>query len=188
MRFDKEAHFWDEKPRRVELGKKVADFIEEYVKDKIVLDFGCGTGLVSLNLSNAKEILGCDLSCEMVNIYNKKASILKYNAKAICEDIKNIDKKFDVIVANMVFHHIKDIQKMLKILSDKLNQDGYLFISDLYKEDGSFHDKGNDDVFHFGFEKDDFRSDYFEIVDYQKIYTIKKHKKFDVYIVKLQKK
>ena len=188
MRFDKEAHLWDEKPRRVELGKNVANYVKKYCDNKTILDFGCGTGLVSLNLCNAKEILGCDLSSEMVKIYNQKAKIFKCNAKAVCEDVVNIDKKFDVIVTSMVFHHIKDIQGMLKILHSKLNNNGYLFIADLYIEDGSFHDKGNDDVFHFGFKKEDFESEYFKIVDYQKIYTIKKHKNFDVYILHLKVK
>jgi 2-polyprenyl-3-methyl-5-hydroxy-6-metoxy-1,4-benzoquinol methylase len=188
MRFNKEAHLWDEKPRRIELGKNVANYVKNYCDNKTILDFGCGTGLVSLNLCNAKKILGCDLSSEMVNLYNQKATLLKCNAKALCEDVINIDKKFDVIVANMVFHHIKDIQAMFKILYSKLNDNGYLFISDLYKEDGSFHDNGNDDVFHFGFEKEDFYCEYFTIINYQKIYTIQKHKKFEVYIAQLKVK
>jgi len=186
MRFDKEANLWDEKPRRVELGKAVAKYTQKDCYEKSVLDFGCGTGLVSLEL-DAKEILGVDLSPQMVKIFNQKAQILGKNAKAICEDVNNVNKKFDVIVASMVFHHIKDINLMLKILSKKLNPNGKLFIADLYKEDGSFHDKGNDDVFHFGFEKDSFDSKYFDLLSFDKLYTIKKHKEFDTYIWLLKK-
>jgi len=186
MRFDKEASLWDEKPRRVELAKAVAKYAQKDCFDKRVLDFGCGTGLVSLEL-DAKEILGVDLSCEMVKIFNKKAQILGKNAKAICEDVKNVNNKFDVIVSSMVFHHIENIKEMLRILSEKLNSNGKLFIADLYKEDGSFHDKGNDDVFHFGFEKESFESKYFKLLNFETIYSVKKHKNFDVCMWELKK-
>ena len=186
MRFDKEASLWDEKPRRVELGQKVANYIQKDCKDKSVLDFGCGTGLVSLNLQ-AKKILGVDLSCEMVNIFNQKAQQLGINAKAICEDVNNVNSKFDVIVASMVFHHINEIENMLDILYQKLNKNGKLFIADLIEEDGSFHDKGNDDVAYFGFNKQSFEHKKFKLINFCNIYTIQKHKKFDVYMWELQK-
>ena len=186
MRFDKEASLWDEKPRRVELAKAVAKYAQKDCYEKSVLDFGCGTGLVSLEL-DAKEILGVDLSCEMVKKFNQKAQMLGKKAKAICEDVNNMNKKFDIIVSSMVFHHIKDIQEMLKILSEKLNKNGKLFIADLYLEDGTFHDKGNDDVFHFGFEKNSFNSEYFELLNFETIYSVKKHKYFDVCMWELKK-
>jgi len=188
MRFDLEALNWDEKPRRVELAKAVSEYVKKDVIDKSVLDFGCGTGLVSLNFCGlAKDILGVDLSDKMVEIYNQKAKKIDCNAKAISEDVNNVNIKFDVIVANMVFHHIKDIQEMLKILSEKLNPNGKLFISDLYLEDGTFHDKGNDDVSHFGFEKKSFESKYFKLLNFETIYKIKKHKNFDVCMWELKK-
>jgi cyclopropane fatty-acyl-phospholipid synthase-like methyltransferase len=187
MRFDNEAALWDEKPRRVELGLAVAKYAQKDCYEKKVLDFGCGTGLVSLNL-DAKEILGVDLSCEMVDVFNKKAQKLGKNAKAICEDVNNVNIKFDVIVASMVFHHIENIQDMLRVLSEKLNNNGKLFIADLYLEDGTFHDKGNDDVYHFGFDKNSFDGKYFNRLNCEVIYKVKKHKEFDVCIWELIKK
>jgi len=189
MRFDKEAIFWDEKPRRVELANNVCEYVNKFISSKTkILDFGCGTGLVSLNLcQKVDEIIGVDLSCEMVNIYNQKAKKLNCNAVGLCEDVNNVNKKFDMIVSSMVFHHIEDIENMLNILSDKLVENGKLFIADLFQEDGSFHDKGNGDVFHFGFDKEDFTNKNFKIDNFQKIYTISKHKKFDVFIIELTK-
>ena len=187
MRFDLEALNWDEKPRRVKLAKAVVDFIKDDIVGKRVLDFGCGTGLVSLNFCGKADILGIDLSCEMVNIFNQKAKQLNCSAKAICDDIININDKFDIIVANMVFHHIKNIDEMLNILCDRLKNNGILVISDLGLEDGTFHDKGNDDVFHFGFEKDSFNHKCYKLLHFDKIFTINKHKDFDVFIWKLKK-
>jgi len=189
MRFDKEAEIWDEKPRRIELANSVCEYVNKYIsKTTKILDFGCGTGLVSLNFCNKTEnIIGVDLSSEMVNIYNKKAKMMNCKAKAICCDVNNVNSKFDIIVASMVFHHISDIQEILNILSSKLNENGKLFVADLFEEDGSFHDKGNDDVFHYGFKEKDFKNPNFEINNFQKIYTINKHKEFDVFIVELTK-
>jgi len=191
MRFDKEANLWDEKPRRVALAKKVVEKIETYCNNKTILDFGCGTGLVSLNLKNAKRILGVDLSSEMIKIFNQKVEMLQLPAKGVVSDIKHIDNKFDIIVANMVFHHIEKIDEMLQILSTKLTKNGKLFISDLFLEDGSFHDKGNEDVFHFGFEKNSFSHTNFELKSYSHIFTIEKErknqiKKYKVYLWELE--
>jgi len=189
LRFNNEAKLWDEKPRRVELGKNVSEYVKKYInKDSEILDFGCGTGLVSLNFCGlVKDIIGVDLSCEMINIYNKKAKSLNCKALGICSDIKEIDKKFDIIVSSMVFHHIKNIDEILNILYSKLKPKGKLFIADLVIEDGSFHDKGNSDVFHFGFDKNSFYHNKFNLIEIQKIYTIQKHKQFDVLIWQLER-
>jgi len=189
MRFDKEAQIWDEKPRRVELAKNVSEYVNKYISENSeVLDFGCGTGLVSLNFcGKAKTIVGVDLSQEMVNIYNKKVNILNCQAEAICKDVNNVNKKFDIIVSSMVFHHIENVQEIMNVLSTKLKDNGKLFIADLYEEDGTFHDNGNDDVFHYGFIKENFSNPNFKIENFQKIYTIKKHKEFDVFLIELTK-
>ena len=188
MRFDTEAKNWDKLDRRVKLANSVCEYVKNFVTpNDILMDFGCGTGLVGICLAKyVKEVIGIDLSKEMINEFNHKAKNIK-NAIGICEDVKNVNKKFDVIVSSMTFHHIEDIQDMLKTLSDKLNKNGKLFIADLVVEDGSFHDKGNDDVFHFGFEKSDFESKYFEIVEYKIIHSVYKHKKFDIFMIYLRK-
>ena len=189
QRFDNEAKLWDEKPRRVELGKNVSEYVKNYISnDSKILDFGCGTGLVSLNFCGlAQEIVGVDLSPEMINIYNEKAKSINCNAMGICKDVKEILQKFDIIVASMVFHHIENIEEMLDTLYNRLTPNGKLFIADLAKEDGSFHDKGNDDVFHFGFNEDFFKHKHFKIKEVKKIYTIQKHERFDVLIWQLER-
>jgi SAM-dependent methyltransferase len=62
--FDKEAAQWDEKPQRLKLAQDVADAIVKTVdlsKKMDVLDFGCGTGLVTLLLQpHVGNIVGAD--------------------------------------------------------------------------------------------------------------------------------
>ncbi len=184
-RFDIEALTWDDLPRRVELAKAVVKNIAPYLKgDERVLDVGCGTGLVGLNIAPfVKEVVGIDTSKKMVEKFNQKAKKLNLNALALCKDIFEVNEKFDVVISSMTIHHIKDIKKLSNKLLEITNT---VFIADLVKEDGTFHSRGNDDVEHFGFSKDELKN-YFNKwkMEYKIIYTIKKHKNFPVFLIKL---
>ena len=185
-RFDKEAITWDDLPRRVNLAKAVVKEIKPYLKNKKVLEFGCGTGLVGINVADAtKELIGIDLSSKMIEKFNEKANKLNINAKAYIKDIFEINEKFDIVISSMTLHHIKDINK----LNDKLSQiTNKVFLADLVKEDGSFHTRGNEDVEHFGFEEEELKK-YFHNwqTKYKIIHTVKKHKSFPVFLLILQK-
>ena len=187
MRFDKEALTWDDVPRRVELAKKVVEVIKPFLdKNDRVLDFGCGTGLVGINLSPyVKEVVGIDISKGMVDVFNKKAKLLNLNAKAYVKDIFEIKDKFDIVVSSMTLHHIKDIKSLSKKLYEITDR---VFIVDLCKEDGTFHTRGNEDVYHYGFLEDELR-EYFNIwnMNYKIIHHIKKDKTFPVFLLELTK-
>ena len=188
-RFDIEAKNWDKNRRRVDLAKTIADEIKKAIhinKEFKILDFGCGTGLLAYNFENeANEIIGVDPSIKMVEEFNKKSTSLKI--RAYCSDIKKIEEKFDLIISSMTFHHIKDIEKTINLLRDKLKENGFLCIADLESEDGTFHDKGNNGVYHFGFDIDNlskiFSKNRFEIVCKKRVYTIKKHKDFHIFLI-----
>jgi len=68
--FDKEAAQWDANPGRVKLANEVADAVireAKPAKDQDVLDFGCGTGLVTLRLQPlVRSIIGMDSSRGML--------------------------------------------------------------------------------------------------------------------------
>lgn len=162
-KFDMAALTWDEKPMRVNIAKAVADGIKRQIKlgqDFKVLDFGCGTGLVSFFISDSvKKIVGLDSSKGMVEVFNQKAKENNINAVAYQIDLFNQDfedKDFNLIVSSMVFHHIKDVVQMLSRLSNHLVDGGYIAVADLLKEDGTFHDD-NEGVEHFGFEIEEFK-------------------------------
>ena len=186
-RFDKDAITWDDLPRRVNLAKAVVNnIIPELKGNEKVLEFGCGTGLVGINTAPyVKELTGIDTSAKMVEKFNEKAKKLNLNAKALQKDIFEINEKFDVAVSSMTLHHIKDI----KALSKKLYEIADIcYLADLVKEDGSFHTRGNEDVEHFGFDIDELKKYFKEWnMDYKIIHTIKKHKDFPVFLIKLYK-
>jgi ubiquinone/menaquinone biosynthesis C-methylase UbiE len=81
-------------------------------KDQIVLDIGCGTGIVLLELnklSKFKKIIGCDIDNYLfVNVpFKKMESINKLPFK---------NKEYDIAMFNDVLHHttFKNQEKLLK--------------------------------------------------------------------------
>ncbi len=156
--FDKQAATWDDNPTRVQLAGAVASFIIQTVlpnNEFTVLDYGCGTGLVSFLLSSmVKSVCAADISDGMLEQIRKKIKSQNVNnIEALNFDItksKPLDKKFDLIVSAMAMHHIEEPIAAITKLTALLKSGGWIAIADLYSEDGSFHEQGN--ALHNGFD------------------------------------
>ena len=169
------------------VAKNIADHIKKCVgKNLKILDFGCGTGLLSYNLTDvAQKIVGIDSSPKMVEEFNKKSpNLAKIRA---FDSLKKIDERFDLIVSSMTLHHIKDITKLIKQLTNYLAPEAKVCIADLYKEDGSFHDRGNEGVYHFGFEPKElielFENYGFKLLCHKTPFVIKKQKNYPLFLL-----
>jgi ubiquinone/menaquinone biosynthesis C-methylase UbiE len=159
--FDQAAASWDERPQRVKLAKDVADAVIRLggVQPTMdVLDFGCGTGLLTLQLQPlVHSITGVDSSRGMLEILNGKISGRKLaNARTVLCDLDNGDLlpgKYDLVVSSMTMHHIPEIAPLLAHFYQVLAPGGCLCVADLDDEGGRFHGD-NTGVFHFGFQRD----------------------------------
>ena len=192
-RFDKLASQWDLNPARVESAKKTTRKLKELIdiKNLDILDYGSGTGLIAFDLfEDAKSIVSMDNSKGMIETLKQKideANITNITAKL---HDANMDKlpleSFDLIVSAMTLHHIKDAANFIKESAKALKSGGYLAISDLESEDGSFHSMGNDDVEHLGFEKEDIKKWYedagLKVVYLQTNEVVKKHRDFGIFL------
>ena len=102
------------------------------VKDKTILDLGCGYGIMDEYYSKlgAKEIVGIDISKHMLEIANKdfKLDNITYINMSM-EDISKIDKKFDIVMSSLAFHYVEDYNKLIKDIYNLLNDEGYLVFS-----------------------------------------------------------
>ncbi len=158
--FDKEAAAWDENPGRVRLANDVADSIireAQPSKEMDALDFGCGTGLVTLRLQpHVKTITGADSSKGMLAVLEeklKKQGLANVRTRHVdFEKGGRIEEKFNLIVSSMTMHHVKDTASLLRQWYELLLPDGVIAAADLDSEDGSFHGN-NTGVFHFGFDR-----------------------------------
>ena len=156
-RFDDAAADWEEKPQRVALARKVAEAIQRAIPlagTMQVLEYGCGTGLVSRAISpHVSKILAIDTSPRMLEVLRNKAGEEKIgNIKTLAHDLTQHplpDKDFDLVMSSMTLHHIPDIEALLPRFLATLKPGGYLAVADLVTEDGSFHED-NTGVAHQG--------------------------------------
>lgn len=159
-RFDKVAAEWDSNPGRIELARAVGDVIRKTVKlrsDMNVMDFGAGTGLLTLALlPDVRSITAVDSSGEMLRVLEQKLKSLRIdNVKTLQCDVSNMplpEAGYDLIVSSMVLHHIPDMLQVLQRLRLCLRQNGQIALADLDTEDGTFHIDPTG-IFHHGFDR-----------------------------------
>ena len=130
---------------RVKRAQAVSIEIESYIGHGPleVMEFGCGTGLISLNLKNKiSEGLLVDISYEKIKELEQKlkdrhiSHLQTYTGDILESDI---NRQFDVIYSSMVMHHIKDFKSVIKKLVSYLKTNGKLIIVDLLPDNGDFH-------------------------------------------------
>lgn len=157
--FDLAAARWDEHPARVKLAQDIAQAVSTQIAltaEMDVMDFGCGTGLMTLLLQpRVRSITGVDTSQGMLDVLRQKIDQLKLsNVRALLDEDKaeGLQGSYDVVVSSMALHHIADLEPVFRQFYDVTNPGGYLGIADLDSEGGRFHGD-NAGVFHFGFDR-----------------------------------
>jgi len=163
--FNKDAESWDENPGRIKAANDIADSLLKEIPLTTamrVLDFGCGTGLLTLRLCPlVGSVMGVDSSAGMLDILQTKivkSSIRNVQTRNLdLERGDELDGEYDLVVSSMTLHHIRDIETLLLKLYKVLASGGCLCIADLDLDNGQFHDD-NTGVFHFGFDREMLRS------------------------------
>lgn len=158
--FDQAAATWDEKPQRVKLAGEVADAIIREVSltsDMNALDFGCGTGLLTLRLQPfVRTIIGADSSRGMLDILNAKivAAGLDNVCSMHCDPAQGdaLKGKYHLIVSSMTLHHVQEIEPLFALFHAAMIPGGTLCLADLDLDEGQFH-ADSTGVFHDGFDR-----------------------------------
>lgn len=158
MDFNAQANHWDT-DRRKQRAKHISALIREkleFTGDEVLLDYGCGTGLISFNLSQGVgTVVGYDSSLQMLEVFNSK---IDSNKILSTNSLESYNNHFDCVVSSMVFHHIMNLDETLDDIYRILKVDGKLLIVDLDLDDGSFHRDELDFKGHNGFERNQFKS------------------------------
>ena len=143
--FNHKAETFDS-PKNIFLANLVCQAVEKQIallSDKEILDFGGGTGLLTLPLAKqAKSVTLVDISEKMLE---------RARLKAERQDIKNIHfleqdllenplkQEFDLIVVCRVLHHMPDLDATLSLFHQHLKEDGQLLLADFTKTEANHH-------------------------------------------------
>lgn len=98
------------------------------IKDKVILDFGCGHGVDALEFVKlgAKKVVGIDPSKPMIELAKQVNSNPKI--KFIATDGNTLPLKgnqFDLVFANFVIHYLKDTKQQFGEIARVLKPGGY---------------------------------------------------------------
>ncbi|MCK0470568.1 class I SAM-dependent methyltransferase [Halalkalibacter sp. APA_J-10(15)] len=133
---------------RIELAKVIVKELRPELQNsqsKSFIDYGSGTGLVSLQLSDlVGSLLLVDSSKQMLEVANSKIHQKEIrNANVLHSDFtqETPDLKADIILLSLVLLHIPDTKKIVDNLFAALNSGGKLIIIDFDKNDKINHPK-----------------------------------------------
>ena len=126
------------------------------------LDFGCGTGLLTLRLQPlVRSITGMNSLPAILEVLKDKiAKPGLTNVRLQFCDLEHQalpDGSYHLITSSMTLHHIRETAPLLAWFFRVPHSGGTLCLADLDSEDGRFH-ADNTGVFHFGFDRTALRS------------------------------
>lgn len=160
-RFDRAAEHWDTS-ERVAVAKAVGGSILRVLpvsKDMDVLDYGAGTGLISLFLlPHVRSVAAADSSTGMLAVLEQKVAQQKIVGltplKLDLEHDDPLPAEFRLITCVLVLHHVVQPEKVLRGFYQMLPPGGLLCLVDLDSDNGLFHcEEAAQSVHHQGFER-----------------------------------
>lgn len=156
--FEEMAKRYDTEERK-ELANIIAKEVRtelENSKSKSLIDYGSGTGLVSLQLSDLlHSIFLVDSSKQMLEIAEAKITQLGItNTTVFHSDFTQEfpELKADIVLMSLVLLHIPDTYKIVQTIFNIINDGGKLIIIDFDKNEKVNHPK-----VHNGFKHSDLR-------------------------------
>ncbi|WP_436855523.1 class I SAM-dependent DNA methyltransferase [Staphylococcus caeli] len=161
-RFESIAQKYDA-PERIQLAQIIAQETNQLLEGsqhRSLLDYGGGTGLVTLNIDHHFEFVTLmDASPKMIDIFRTKVealgktSITTFTGDVLSDETTLVNSTYDVIFLSLVLLHSGDYQALLKKLATHLNDGGQLILVDFDKNERINHPK----VYN-GFEQSDIRN------------------------------
>lgn len=131
--WDKIANRYDQIEQKDEqIRIKIIEKTKQYLKiSDNVLDYGCGTGLMSNEIAgNVKMIRAIDISSKMIEIAKRKADERKIEnidyVRSTIFDERYKRGSFDVILAFYILHLVEDPQNVIQQINELLKPGGLI--------------------------------------------------------------
>ena len=99
-----------------------------FIRDKVVLDFGCGYGNEALEMATrgAREVIGLDIRENALAV--GRAAQAKAGIRN-CRFVQRYEGKADVITSLDAFEHFEDPEGILRIMAELLDPSGKVLVS-----------------------------------------------------------
>lgn len=105
------------------------------LRKKNILEIGCGAGFTLKYLNNIYEsYTGIDYSKELIKYASENFKGEKIDFQCINASNIEFNKKFDIIIAIGVLHHMDNPKSIVKIILNHLKEDGVFIINEPVKE------------------------------------------------------
>ena len=147
--FEKKAKMWDSNPQVVALAGRFSAELDEVVPDHsglVMLELGCGTGLVGLRYADKAAALHLvDTSTAMLDVLRAKAEAqpdhiaVHEGAISMLAGQAIQTESVDWVISNMALHHVEDIPALIGELYRLIKPGGRVTIGELETEPGTFH-------------------------------------------------
>ena len=99
------------------------------IKDKKIIDIGCGNGYLGKVLKEKKAVVhGCDISNDAVNQAEKELD-KAFQFDVSSNNFKKIEKKYDIIINTELIEHLLQPEKFLENLKKILKPDGFIVLT-----------------------------------------------------------
>lgn len=115
---------------------KRLDFITETLrqnlpKGSVVLDVGCGNGVISRSLGElGYSVLGIDVSDKAIEKANQVNTYPNVSFKVIsAEQLVAEGKKYDAVICSEVLEHLNKPELLLKTLYESMSDKGFLIVT-----------------------------------------------------------
>ena len=114
---------------RSKLLTTLGDELLTLIRNKTVIDFGCGEGLEALELARygAKRVIGLDIRSDILDRATRNAEAAGLSDR--CEFLTRTDKLAEIIVSVDAFEHFADPAGVLEMMHSLLKPDGVVVAS-----------------------------------------------------------
>lgn len=114
-------------------GQQLIDYfgegLRERIKDKTVIDFGCGPGFeaVQLSLMGAGKVIGIDIQEKLLG--HARTLATKESVSDRCSFSTETDELADIVMSKDAFEHFDDPAYILELMSSLLKPGGHIEIA-----------------------------------------------------------